>query len=180
MDLKDIYKSEAVPRMKEQFGYTNNLAVPRITKVVINIGVGNYLHDDDMRKRIAEDLAFITSQKAVPTIARRAVAAFKVRENMVLGFKVTLRGKRMYDFLTRLIHVVLPRIRDFRGLSPKAIDEGGSLTIGIREHMVFPEIKEENLRNIFGLEATVVTNASSRKEAEELFRLLGFPLKQDG
>lgn len=165
--------------MKEKFGYKSNLAAPEIEKVVINVGVGSVLRDEQTQKAVAGDLALITGQKAVPTLAKKAISAFKTREGMVVGYKVTLRGKRMYDFLERLVNVVIPRTRDFRGLEQKSIDKSGNLSIGIREHIIFPEISPEEVKRIFGLEITVVTNAKSREEALELFKLLGFPIKKE-
>jgi len=165
--------------MKEKFGYRNNLSIPKIKKVVVNIGVGSVLRDEQVQQLVARDLMAITGQKAVATVAKRAISAFKVREGMVVGYKVTLRGKRMFDFIDRLINVVLPRTRDFRGLESKSVDRSGNLTIGIREHIIFPEISQEEIKKIFGLEATINTNAKSKEEALELFRLLGFPIKKD-
>ena len=165
--------------MKEKFGYRNDLSVPRIKKVVLNVGVGSVLRDEGIQQLVAKDLAVITGQKAVATIAKRAISAFKVREGMVVGYKVTLRGKMMFDFIDRLINVVLPRTRDFRGLESKSVDKSGNLTIGVKEHIIFPEISQEEIKKIFGLEITINTNSKSKEEALELFRLLGFPIKKD-
>lgn len=165
--------------MKEKFGYRNNLSIPKIRKVVVNVGVGSVLRDEQVQQLVARDLATITGQKAVATIAKRAISAFKVREGMVVGYKVTLRGKMMFDFIDRLINVVLPRTRDFRGLESKSVDKSGNLTIGIKEHIIFPEISQEEIKKIFGLEVTINTDAKSKEEALELFRLLGFPIKKD-
>lgn len=176
-ELKQKYIKEVIPKMKEKFGYKNNLAVPRIEKAVVNIGIGSVSKDEKAQEIISKDLALITGQKPVPTLAKKAVSAFKTREGMVVGLKVTLRGKRLFDFLSRLINVALPRTRDFRGLSPKSVDEGGNLTIGIKEHIIFPEIYSEEIKRIFGLEVTIVSNAKKREEALELFKLLGFPIK---
>lgn len=178
--LLEKYKKEAMPAMKEKFGYKNDLAVPKIKKIVINTGIGKALKDEKTQETIAKDLALITGQKPVPTLARRAISEFKVRKGMVVGLKVTLRGKRMYEFLDRLVGATIPRIRDFRGLPEKSIDKEGNLTIGMKEHIVFPEIAHEDIKFIFGLEITVVTNARKREEAVELFRLLGFPIKKHG
>lgn len=165
--------------MKEKFGYRNDLSVPRIKKVVVNVGVGSVLRDEGIQQLVAKDLAIITGQKAVATIAKRAISAFKVRQGMVVGYKVTLRGKIMFDFIDRLINVVLPRTRDFRGLESKSVDKSGNLTIGVKEHIIFPEVSQEEIKKIFGLETTINTNAKSKEEALELFRLLGFPIKKD-
>jgi len=176
-NLQDKYIKEAIPKMRERFGYKNDMAVPRIVKVVVNTGIGKALKDEKIQETIARDLAVITGQKAVPTLAKSAISGFKIREGMVVGLKTTLRGKRMYEFLDRLVGAAIPRIRDFRGLSEKLIDKGGNLNIGIKEHLIFPEIAHEDVRYIFGLEVAVVTNAKKREEAVELFRLLGLPIK---
>ena len=177
--IEEKYKKEVIPLMKQKFGYKNNLAIPRITKAVVNVGVGSVLREEQTQQLVAKDLALITGQKAVPTLAKKSISAFKVREGMVVGYKVTLRKKRMYDFVSRLINIVLPRTRDFRGIEPKSIDKSGNLNIGIKEHIIFPEIAQEEIKRIFGMEITVVTNAQKREEALELFRLLGFPIKQE-
>ena len=177
--IEEKYKKEIIPLMKEKFGYRNDLSVPRIKKVVVNVGVGSVLRDEGIQQLVAKDLAIITGQKAVATIAKRAISAFKVRQGMVVGYKVTLRGKIMFDFIDRLINVVLPRTRDFRGLESKSVDKSGNLTIGVKEHIIFPEVSQEEIKKIFGLETTINTNAKSKEEALELFRLLGFPIKKD-
>jgi len=165
--------------MKEKFGYKNDFSIPKIKKIVVNVGVGSVLRDEQIQKLVAKDITAITGQKAVPTIAKRAISAFKVREGMIVGYKVTLRGKMMFDFVDRLINVVIPRIRDFRGLESKSVDKSGNLTIGIKEHIIFPEISQEEIKKIFGLEITINTNAKSKEEALEFFRLMGFPIKKD-
>ena len=165
--------------MKEKFGYKNDFSIPMIKKIVVNVGVGSVLRDEQVQQLVARDITAITGQKAVPTIAKRAISAFKVREGMIVGYKVTLRGKMMFDFADRLINVVIPRIRDFRGLEPKSVDKSGNLTIGIKEHIIFPEISQEEIKKIFGLEITINTNAKSKEEALEFFRLMGLPIKKD-
>ena len=175
--ILEKYKKEVIPTMKEKFGYQNDLAVPRIIKVAVNIGIGKALKDKKMQETISKDLAMITGQKPVPCLAKGAISGFKIRKGMKVGLKTTLRGKKMYEFLDRLVGATIPRIRDFRGLLEKSIDKEGNLTIGMKEHIVFPEIAHEDVRLIFGLEITVVTNAKDRNEAVELFRLLGFPIK---
>jgi len=174
-DLKEKYIKEVVPAMIEKFGFKNNMAVPKIKKVIVNVGIGA-LKDNKAQEAISSDLALITGQKPAPTQAKRAIAGFKIREGMVVGLKVTLRGRKMFEFLSRLINTAIPRIRDFRGLDPKSVDQGGNLNIGIKEHIIFPEISPEQIKSIFGLEVTVVTN-SKREYALELFSLLGFPIK---
>jgi len=178
--LQEKYQKEVIPAMKEKFGYKNDLAVPRIEGTIVNVGIGSSaLKDEKTQEIISKDLTLITGQKPVPTLARKAIAGFKTRKGMVVGLKITLRGKRMFEFLSRLINVALPRTRDFRGLSPKSIDQGGNLTIGIKEHIIFPETSGEDIKRIFGLEVTVVSSAKKRKEALELFKLLGFPIKKE-
>ncbi len=177
MNLQEQYKKEVIPKMKEVFGYTNNLAVPKIEKVVVNIGIGKHTDNKDMVETIEKYITAITGQKPIPTRARKAIAAFKTREGLHIGFCATLRGKRMYDFLERLIKIALPRSRDFRGLDPKSVDSFGNLTIGIREHIIFPEMIQEDIKHILSFEVTVVTSAKEKKEADELFRLMGFPLR---
>jgi len=180
-DLKQKYTKEVIPKMKEKFDYKNDLSVPKIQKIVVNIGIGSSaLKDEKVQELISKDLAIITGQKPVPTLAKQAIAGFKTRKGMIVGLKVSLRGKRMYDFLFRLINIALPRTRDFRGLSPKSIDQGGNLNIGIKEHIIFPEISQEDIRRIFGLEVNVATDANNREEALELFKLMGFPIKDNG
>lgn len=178
--LQEKYQKEVIPAMKEKFGYKNDLAVPRIKGTIVNVGIGSSaLKDEKTQEIISKNLTLITGQKPVPTLARKAIAGFKTRKGMVVGLKITLRGKRMFEFLSRLINVALPRTRDFRGLSPKSVDQGGNLTIGIKEHIIFPETSGEDIKRIFGLEVTVVSSAKKRKEALELFKLLGFPIKKE-
>ena len=175
--LKEKYQKQVIPAMKEKFKYKNDLAVPKIVKVVVNTGFNPEKKDKKAQEEIAHDLVLITGQKPAPRQARKAVASFKTRKGMVIGMASTLRGKRMYDFLDRLINIVLPRSRDFRGLSKKNIDKGGNLNIGIKEQIVFPEISAESAKNFFGLEIAVVTDAKTQQEGSELFKLLGFPIK---
>jgi len=179
MTLEEKYKKEVVPKIKQKFGYKNDFSVPRIEKVVINVGIGSAVvaKDEKAQESITKDIILITGQKPLVTLAKKAISAFKVREGMPVGLKVTLRKKRMYDFLFRLINVVLPRTRDFRGLSSKSIDGGGNLNIGIKEHLIFPEISQDDIRRIFGLEITVVTHIKDKEKALELYKLMGFPIK---
>lgn len=179
MRLKEKYTKQVIPAMREKFGYKNDLAVPKIEKVVVNSGIGKALKDEKIQEEIARDLALMTGQKPVPCQAKKAISAFKTRKGMVVGLMVTLRGQRMYDFLDRLISIALPRSRDFRGLSEKSIDQNGHLTIGIKEQIIFPEISAESTKNIFGLEVCIKTTAKNHQEGIELFRLMGFPLKSD-
>lgn len=182
--LKTKYEKEVVSEMKKTFGYKNVMAVPRITKVVINTGFGKVIipkTKDEQKKffdYINNNLAQITGQKPVLNKARKSISTFKLREGNIIGAKVTLRGKRMYDFLEKLINIVLPRSRDFRGIALKAVDEHGNLNIGIREHIIFPEISPEKSPIFLGLEITIVTTAKTKQEGESLFKLLDFPLKK--
>ncbi|MBU2264561.1 50S ribosomal protein L5 [Patescibacteria group bacterium] len=175
--LQEKYLKEVIPAMKEKFGYRNDLAVPKILKVTINSGVGRFKQDQKIVDEIANDITQIAGQKAVFTLAKKAIASFKTRQGQAVGLKVSLRGQRLYDFLDRLISLALPRTRDFRGLAVKAVDDKGNLNIGIKEQIIFPEISHENVKTIFGLEVCVTTNAKNQKEGIELFKLLGFPIK---
>jgi len=183
MRLQDKYKKEVVPEMMERFDYTNAMAVPKIERVVINTGFGRLISSltgQDQEKTvnfILNDLSLICGQNPVKTRAKKSISGFKIREGVPIGARVTLRRKKMYDFLERLIHIALPRSRDFRGIDSKSVDEKGNLTIGIKEHICFPEVSPEKAKSIFGLEIAVVTTAKSREEGLELLRLLGFPIK---
>lgn len=165
--------------LAESFGYTSPMQGPRISKVVVSSGVGKK-RDKKQLELIQDRLAKITGQKVAPRAAKQSVASFKVREGDTVGLQVTLRGARMYNFLDKLVHITLPRTRDFRGLSPKAIDEMGNFTIGIKEHTIFPETADEDLKDVFGLAVTIVTTAKGKEEAEAFFRHLGFPLVVGG
>jgi len=177
MKLKEKYTKKVIPAMKEKFGYKNDLAVPRIVKVVVNTGFNPLAKGEKFQEEIANNFALITGQKAAPCQTKKAEAAFKTRKGMIVGLVVTLRGQRMYDFLERLINIALPRSRDFRGLPEKNVDQSGNLNVGIKEQIIFPEISAEHTRNIFGFEVAVVTTAKSHKQGVELFKLLGFPIK---
>jgi len=175
--LKDKYIKEVLPVLKEKLGCKNDWAVPRITKVVVNSGFNSVTGGDKIQENLAHDLSLMTGQKAMPCQVKKPEAIFKTRKGMVNGLKVTLRGQRMCDFLDRLIHIVLPRSRDFRGLPESTIDQSGNLNIGIKEHIIFPEISDEHVKRIFGFQVTVVSTAKTRKEGKILFKLLGFPIK---
>lgn len=174
---KEKYQKVVVPVLEKKFGYANALAVPRVTKVVVNVGIGRFLKDSAQVEEITQTLTMIAGQKPVATVAKKAVAGFKIRQGLGVGLKVTLRGKRMWQFIDRIIHATLPRVRDFQGVAATAADEGGNLNIGIKEHLVFPEISAEKMKFPFGLQVTVVSTAKSREEGLELYRSLGFPLK---
>ena len=176
--IAERYRTVAVPAMRAKFGYPNDLAVPRLVKAVANVGVGRIVKDQALLDQVAEGLGRITGQKPQPTQAKKSVASFKTRRGMTIGYRVTLRGRRMLDFVDRLVSVALPRTHDFRGLVPSSVDQSGNLTVGVREHIVFPEITAESARSIWGFEVTVVTNARSHAEGLELFRLLGFPIRE--
>lgn len=184
--LLDKYKKEVIFQMKERLSYASDMAVPRIEKVVVNTGFGRLISEKTTEEQkkiygpILEDLTLICGQRPTLTKAKKSIASFKIREGMPIGAMVTLRRKMMYDFLERLIHIVLPRSRDFRGIDPKSVDKEGNLTVAIKEHIAFPEILPEKAKTIFGLELTVVTTAKNKEEGLELLRLLGFPIKQYG
>lgn len=166
----------AFEALKGDFGYTNKMQAPRLQKITVSSGVGK-ITDKAKIQLIIDRLARITGQKPAETKAKQAIAAFKTRKGQVVGYKVTLRGARMQSFLDKVVHIALPRTRDFQGLSPKAIDKMGNYTIGIKEHTVFPETSDEDLRDVFGLAITLTTSAKTKKEAEGFLRYLGVPLK---
>ena len=178
MSLKEIYKKEIIPKLKEAFGYKNALQVPKIEKVVLNVGVGKGLKDKAFIENVTSTLTRISGQKPVETKAKKSISNFKIREGQVVGMKVTLRGQRMYDFLEKLINISLPRVRDFRGLSLKALDKDGNLNIGIKEHIAFPEIKADEIEKLHGLEIAIITTAKTKKEGEALLKAFGFPFKE--
>ncbi|MFH1822452.1 MAG: 50S ribosomal protein L5 [Patescibacteria group bacterium] len=178
MRLKELYKKEILPKLKEKFGYKNDLVAPSLIKVVVNVGFGRLVNEKNVAERIEKNLAKITGQKPVLTKAKKSISSFKIRDGMIIGAKVTLRGDRMYDFVEKLVNISFPRVRDFRGINEKSVDRQGVLTIGFREHLAFPEIKADDVENPHGLEVTVVTSAKSREQALELFKLMGFPFKK--
>lgn len=179
MSITKQKQQSAYLALAETFGYTSQMQGPRIQKVIVSTGVGKK-RDKKQLELISDRLAKITGQKASPRPARLSIASFKVREGDIVGFQVTLRGARMYDFIDKVIHITLPRTRDFRGLSAKAIDDMGNLTIGIKENSIFPETSDEDLKDVFGLAITIVTTAKSKAEAEAFFRFIGMPLIVDG
>jgi len=173
--LRAKYSSEVVPALREQFGYKNAMQVPRLEKIVVNIGLGEALTNSKAVDAAVGDLALITGQRAVVTKAKKSIATFKVREGNPIGAKVTLRGERMWDFLERLTRVALPRIRDFRGISGKSFDGRGNYTLGLKEQLSFPEIEFDKIDRLRGLEVTIVTTAKSDEESKKLLALLGMP-----
>lgn len=176
MTITKQRQQSAFDTLSESMGYTNRMAAPRLMKVVVSSGVGS-AKDKNRGAAVAERLARITGQKAAVRKARQSIATFKSREGDIVGYQVTLRGERMYDFLDKLIHIALPRTRDFRGLSASAIDAMGNLTIGIKENSIFPETSDEDLKDVFGFAITIVTSAKGKKSAEAFFRHIGIPLK---
>lgn len=178
MNLKERYHKEVVKKMQGQFGYANILATPKIVKVVLNVGIGKSKDDPKATETAVSTLKRISGQTPIYTISKKSISAFKVREGMPVGLKVTLRGQRMWDFLDKLVKITLPRVRDFRGLAPEMIDATGNLNLGFREHMVFPEIKSDEVEKIHGLELAIATTAKNPAEALALFKNLGFPFKE--
>jgi large subunit ribosomal protein L5 len=177
-DLRTIYKEEVVPKLKEALGKTNINAIPTIKKVVINSGIGTYLRNTKDYSPVVENISAISGQKAVANKARISVSNFKLREGSVVGASVTLRGKKMWDFLSKLINIVFPRVRDFRGISPKSFDGNGNFSVGFKEHTVFPEISPDDVINIHGVQVNICTSANNNQDALELLKALGFPFKK--
>jgi len=177
--FQQVFEKEVVPRLKDQLGETNVLAVPRFKKVVVNIGLKQGLKDPKFIEVAERTLTRITGQKPVKTLAKKSISSFKIRQGMVVGMIATLRGRRMYDFINKLINVTLPRVRDFRGLSPKAVDQHGNLSIGFREFIAFPEIRPEDTDYMHGLEVAIVTTAGDKERGLALLRSSGFPLREE-
>ena len=183
LKLQEKYKKEVIPGMVKKFGYKNVMSVPKIEKVVVNTGFGRRVADatrDEQKKICAatiNDIGLITGKRPYSAKAKKSISGFKIREGLPIGAAVTLRGKKMFNFLERLINVALPRTRDFRGINSKSIDKAGNLTLGVKEHIVFPEISPEKIKQIFGFEITIVTTATNKEHGAELLKLIGFPLK---
>jgi large subunit ribosomal protein L5 len=175
--LKDRYDEEIAPALKERFGIENPMRIPRLEKIVVNMGVGEASQNSRALDGAMEDLAKITGQKAQMRRARKSIAGFKIREGMPVGARVTLRGERMWEFLDRLVSVALPRVRDFRGISPRSFDGHGNYALGLREQLIFPEISYDSIDTTRGLDVAVVTTTESDEEARELLRLLGMPFR---
>jgi large subunit ribosomal protein L5 len=174
-ELKQRYTTDVIPALKSEFGYTNAMQVPRLEKIVVNIGLGEALTNAKAVDAAVGDLALITGQRAIVTKAKKSIATFKVREGNPIGAKVTLRGERMWDFLERLTRVALPRIRDFRGVSGKSFDGRGNYTLGMKEQLSFPEVEFDKIDRLRGLEVTIVTTAKSDEESKKLLSMLGMP-----
>lgn len=177
--LKLKYQKEVVPAMKKKFGYSNDLAVPRLTKAVINVGVGKGLLETGYLDKVVGNLKRITGQKPILTQAKKAISGFKIKQGMVVGAKVTLRQNRMYEFIDKLLNIALPRLRDFRGLASRQFDGAGNYTIGFSEHLTFPEIKADEVELIHGLEVTIATTAKNNEEGQSLLSFLGFPFVKE-
>lgn len=176
--LKEKYSKEVVPKLVSKHNYETVMLVPKIDKIVINMGVGGALQNSKLLEAAMNDLEQITGLKPVPTKAKKSISSFKLREGQVIGCKVTLRGEKMYNFLDKLINVVLPRVRDFRGLSPKSFDGRGNYTIGLKEQLIFPEIEFDNVVKVRGMDVVIVTTAQTNEEAYDLLDELGVPFRK--
>ena len=176
--LKTEYEKNIVQALTKQFGYSNRYAVPQLDKVVLNMGIGEGVSDQKKVTAAARDLTLIAGQKAVVTKSRKAISNFKLRENLPIGTKVTLRSARMFDFVDRLINIALPRVRDFRGLNPKSFDGNGNYTIGLKEHIIFPEIDFDKTEDVWGMDIVVCTTARTDEEARALLSAFNFPFRQ--
>lgn len=176
--LRELYRDEVVPKLMAEFGYGNVHEVPRLEKIVVNIGLGEAIANARALDAATNDLATITGQKPVVTRAKKSIAAFRLRAGMPIGVMVTLRGERQYEFLDRLIGTALPRIRDFHGLSPRSFDGRGNYTLGLREQLVFPEIEYDKIDRVRGLEVSIATTAKTDEEGRRLLRLLGMPFRE--
>jgi large subunit ribosomal protein L5 len=183
LKLKELYKKKIVPLMMEEFKYKNVFAVPKIEKVTINTCFGKLISNktpqeiEKIKENILNDLTLIAGQKPIPVKAKKSISGFGLKKNTVIAYKVTLRGDRMYEFLERLIYLALPRSRDFKGIDPRSFDQFGNLTIGIKEHIAFPEVSLEKEKNIFPLEVTITTTSKTKEEGIKLLKLFGFPIK---
>ena len=175
--LQELYRTEIVPKLMERFGYGNRLAVPRIEKICLNMGVGRARENPRMLETAVEERSIIAGQRAVPTQARKAISTWRLRQGYKIGCRVTLRGRKMYEFFDRLVNVAIPRIRDFRGMSPRAFDGRGNYTMGISEQTAFPEIDADKTEFVQGMDITVVTSAKTDEEAKALLEGLGFPFR---
>lgn len=175
--LHDLYKSKIVPSLMKEFGYANVNQVPKLEKITLNMGLGSVKDNPKSFNLAIEELTLIAGQKALPTLAKKAISNFKLREDMKIGAKVTLRGKKMYDFLDRLLSIALPRVRDFRGVPNKSFDGKGNYSLGIKEQLIFPEIQYDNIEKIRGLDINIITTAKTNAEAFALLKAFGMPFK---
>ena len=176
--LREQYSTEIAPTLRKEFSYSSPMEVPRLSKIVVNIGLGEALENPKAIEFATKDLTAITGQKPVVTMSKKSIASFKLREDRPIGMKVTLRGERMWSFFTRLIHVALPRTRDFQGISPDSFDGRGNYTLGLREQLIFPEIDYDNIDKIRGMEVSIVTTAVTDEEGRRLLDLLGMPFRE--
>ena len=177
-NLKDRYINEVRAKLKEEFSYTNDMQIPKMSKIVLNMGVGEACHNSKLAELIVKQLTKIAGQKAVITKAKKSIAAYKLREGAPVGCMVTLRGERMYDFIQKLICIVLPRIRDFRGISSKSFDGRGNYTLGLKEQALFPEISYDEVETVLGMNISIITTAKTDEEARALLKYLGLPFKK--
>jgi large subunit ribosomal protein L5 len=175
--IREKYNKTVISQIRKELGLKNNFEVPKIEKVVVNTGIGKFLKDSNQVKEIVDSISQITGQKPVMTKAKKSISGFKTREGLEIGVSVSLRGKRMWDFIEVLIGASIPRIRDFRGIKETSVDQAGNLNIGIKEHLIFPEILPERVKNTFSLQVTIVTNSKNREKGMRLFKLLGFPIE---
>lgn len=178
--LKEVYSNDVVPAMEKEFGYSNRMQVPKLEKIVINVGLGEAVREAKVLESASSDLTKITGQKPVVTRAKKSIANFKLREGMPIGCMVTLRGAKMYEFYDRLVNFSIPRIRDFRGISDKAFDGRGNYTLGLKEQIIFPEIEYDKIDRIRGMNITICTTASTDEEGKSLLKLLGMPFRGKG
>ena len=178
MTFQEFYIKEVAPKLTKELGVKNVMAVPKIIKIAINVGAGEAVTNKNVIEKIQEQISIITGQKALITKARTSVSAFKIRKGLAIGVKVTLRGKRMYHFLEKLIKIVIPRLKDFRGIPESNVDQNGNLNIGFPEQIIFPEIDFDKIDKIRGLQVTVVTNAKNKEKGRKLFEMLGIPFKK--
>ncbi len=176
--LANEYKEEILPQLMEKFDYNNVMEAPKLEKIIVNVGLGDAKEDTKLLDTVVDEIARITGQSPTVTRAKKSIANFKIREGMPVGVKVSLRGEQMFEFLYKLINVTMPRIRDFRGVSPKSFDGRGNYSLGISEHTVFPEINIDDVDNVHGLEITIVTSAETDEEAFELLSIMGMPFKK--
>ncbi len=176
--VQSVYNEQVAPQLKDKFSYKNVHQIPKLNKIVLNMGLGEAIHNIKIIDSAVEELMIIAGQRPVVTRARKSIAAFKLREGMPIGCMVTLRGDRMYDFFEKLVNIALPRVRDFRGISPKAFDGSGNYSLGIKEHIIFPEIDYDKIDKIKGMNISIVTSAESDEEGRELLTLMGMPFRK--
>ena len=176
--LKEMYKADVAPALMKKFSYKSPMQIPRLDKIVINVGAGDAKDNAKVIDKIIEEITAITGQKAVPTYARKSVANFKLRQGMKIGVKVTLRGDRMYEFMDRLFNIALPRVRDFKGINPNAFDGRGNYSLGIKEQLIFPEIEYDKIDKVRGMDICFITTANTDEEARELLTLMGAPFEK--